>query len=171
MGVMVYSLFIIKLITMNVKSPLILLYLLMPLFALAQLTGYAAIEYDEDAPAAPDARIHLHVDKVPLFQGCKQPNTFTLEEQFCSIEKIKSFIAENLQYPDAAKAAGITGKVTLRAIIEIDGTVSGARIMKSDAIELEEEAIRVVTSMPKFTPAALKEQTVRAFKEITVEFK
>ena len=154
----------------TMKLLCVLVCLAVPFFSTAQLTGYASVAYEEEAPAATDARIHLHVDKVPLFQGCKQENVFTLEEQFCSIEKIQSFIRENVRYPVEAKALGISGKVTVRAVVEIDGSINEVRIMKSDARELEAEAIRVVRSMPKFTPATLKEHTVRAFQEMEVTF-
>ncbi len=155
---------------MNMKFLLSLLLAVFPLILPAQLTGYAAVSYEEEPATATDERIHLHVDLVPLFSGCDQPQMFTLEQQFCSHEKIESFIQENLQYPEAAKAAGIAGKVKLRAIVEADGLVSGVRIVKSDVPELEAEAIRLVMSMPPWTPAKLKEKTVRAFKEIIIPF-
>lgn len=156
---------------MNVKSFLLLLFLSVPYMADCQLIGYAESDYAADKADATDARIHLHVDLVPLFDGCYQPNVFTLELQVCSLEKVKSFIRENMQYPAEATAAGLTsGKVRLRAIIETDGTVSGARIISADHASFETEAVRLVKAMPKWRPAKLKEQTVRAFHEMIIDF-
>ena len=141
-----------------------------PFFLQAQQTGYATVAYEDEVPEDTDNRIHKFVDIVPLFKGCDESGKHTLEKQFCSGEKTKAFIKENLRYPTAAVAAGISGKVTLHAIIEKNGTVSGARIIKPDAKELEEEAIRLVKSMPEWTPGKLKQKTVRAFKKMTIEF-
>ncbi|HHM21490.1 MAG TPA: energy transducer TonB [Bacteroidetes bacterium] len=156
---------------MTNKFFIALLIAFVPLFLQAQQTGYAAVAYDEDAPEDTDDRIHLFVDWVPLFSGCNQSQMHTLEQQFCSNEKIKAFIEDNLRYPEEAKAAGISGKVTVWAVIEKNGMVSSVRIRKSDAKELEAEAVRLIRSMPAWTPARLKEKTVRAFKEITIDFK
>ncbi len=155
---------------MNFRFLFLFVLVALPLMMQAQLTGYAAVAYDEETPNSADERIHLHVDLLALYSGCNQSQMHTLEKQLCTGEKVKYFIEDNMQYPAAAKAAGISGKVVLRAIIEKDGTVSGARVMESDAEELEAEAVRLVTSMPKWTPGKLKEQTVRSFRKITVNF-
>ena len=155
----------------NIKHILVLLLVATTSLLQAQLIGHAANVYEEkNAPLSDDDRIHKHVDLVPLFGDCYKPKTFTLEQQFCSHEKIKAFIKNNLQYPAAAKAAGVSGKVTVWAVIEMDGSVSEVRIRESDAKQLEEEAVRLVKSMPKWQPAKLKEKTVRAFHEMIIDF-
>lgn len=90
--------------------------------------------------------------------------------QFCTFEKIKTFVKENLQYPAAAKAGGIEGKVKVWVVVERDGAVSEVRIKASDHEVLEAEAIRLVKAMPRWVPAKLKQKTVRSFKEITIDF-
>lgn len=137
----------------------------------AQQIGYTDTSYKKNTSANTDGKIHLHVDYKPLFEGCNETNMFSLEKQICTHEKIKSFIQENLQYPEAARTSGISGKVKIWLVVELDGSISEARVKASDAKELEEEAIRVASSLPSLIPAKLKEETVRAFHEIMVEFK
>ena len=155
---------------MNFRFLFLFLIMVTPFVVQAQLAGYAAEAYEEETAKATDNRIHLFVDLMAIYQGCNQAQMHTIEKQLCTNEKVKYFIEDNMQYPVAAKAAGISGKVELRAVIEMDGTVSEARIMESDAEELEAEAIRLVKAMPKWTPGKLKEKTVRSFKKITVNF-
>ena len=155
---------------MNFKLLLSLLIFLSPSVLSAQVIDYAAVSYDENAPEDTDARIHKHVDLVALYEGCDQSKTQTMMNQFCTFEKIKAFVQENIQYPAAAKAAGIGGKVKVWAVVETDGTVNEVRIKESDAEVLEAEAIRLVKAMPRWVPGKLKQKTVRSFKEITISF-
>lgn len=67
-----------------------------------------------------------------------------------------SFIAKNTIYPEEAKKNNIQGRVIVGFIVEKDGSVSEAKIVKSVDTLLDAEAVRVVNALPKFEKAAYK---------------
>lgn len=60
------------------------------------------------------------------------------------------YIAKNTVYPDDAKINNITGKVIVQFVVRKDGSVSNVKIMKSVSPSIDTEAIRVISSLPKF---------------------
>ena len=62
------------------------------------------------------------------------------------------WIANNLAYPESAKANGITGDVIVGMIINKDGSVSDIKVMRGADPLLDKEALRVIQSCPKWTP-------------------
>ena len=66
---------------------------------------------------------------------------------------LMEFIAKNLRYPVKAQKEGIQGRVIARFIVEKDGSVSNLAVARRSASsELDAEAIRVLSTMPKWTP-------------------
>ena len=63
------------------------------------------------------------------------------------------FIKNNIQYPKEAKKIGLEGKVYVKFVIDVTGSVSNVELAKGieNGKQLEEEAIRVVKLMPKWT--------------------
>jgi TonB family protein len=68
------------------------------------------------------------------------------------IARLGSFIKENLQYPQEAIDAGIEGSVFLTFDIEEDGSVTNAKVKRGLGYGIDEEALRIVNSMPKWKP-------------------
>jgi TonB family protein len=62
------------------------------------------------------------------------------------------FIGENTIYPEAAKAAGIQGRVIARFSIEADGSINNVSVLKGINTEINAEALRVIKSLPRFKP-------------------
>ena len=81
------------------------------------------------------------------------------------------FIKTNLHYPPSAKESGIQGRVTCRFIIEKDGTISNIKVVRSLHTLLDKEAVRVIESMPKWTPAKRNGEPVRVVFCIPITFK
>ena len=71
------------------------------------------------------------------------------------------WVCKNLVYPDAAKEAGISGRVTLKFVIETDGSVTGVEVLRGADSVLDKEAVRVVSSSPKWTPGKIDGKPVR----------
>ena len=67
-------------------------------------------------------------------------------------EKQKKWIYKHIKYPKQAIEEGIQGNVVVEFVIEADGSVGGAKVVRSDHQLLNEEAVRVISSMPKFKP-------------------
>lgn len=68
-------------------------------------------------------------------------------------EAIDKFIAKNLKYPEAAKAMGVEGVVTVQFIVKADSTIGNIKIVRMVDPDLEKEAIRLVKKMPAWNPA------------------
>lgn len=81
------------------------------------------------------------------------------------------YIMENIKYPEQAIKEGIQGRVTVRFIVEKDGSISDVRPVLSVHPLLNKEAVRVVESMPKWTPATQNGKPVRVRYNVPVMFK
>jgi protein TonB len=80
------------------------------------------------------------------------------------------FIKENARYPEAARKAGIKGSVVLFCIIEKDGSISSVKVIKKLSSECDEEAVRVIKSMPKWIPGKQNGINVAVKYTIMVNF-
>lgn len=79
------------------------------------------------------------VEEKPSFMG-GDANTFS------------SWVNAHLNYPEIAKKKGIQGRVTLSFTIDTDGSVTDVKVLKGVHYALDEEAVRVVSSSPRWTP-------------------
>ena len=67
--------------------------------------------------------------------------------------ELMNFLQRNVRYPAAAQQAGIQGKVEVEFTVKKDGSVSDIKVIRSVNPELDAEAIRVISAMPKWKPA------------------
>ena len=72
-----------------------------------------------------------------------------------------SFISSHLKYPLVAEENGIQGRVIVSFVVEKDGSISNVKIAKGVDPSLDREAMRVINSMPRWTPGKIKGQPVR----------
>ena len=80
------------------------------------------------------------------------------------------YLQENLQYPEAAKANNVHGRVIVKFIVERDGSLSDIKVMKGIGSGCDEEAIRLIQSMPKWKPGKNKGKEVRVSMMVPVNF-
>ena len=76
-----------------------------------------------------------------------------------------------LKYPQDAIRNGIQGTVMVQFIIEKDGKVAEAKVVKGVDEELDAEALRVVTASPKWKPGKVNGGKVRASVTLPIEFR
>ena len=81
------------------------------------------------------------------------------------------YISNNIKYPVVAEENGVQGRVIVSFIVECDGSVTNAKIVKSVDPSLDKEALRVVNSMPRWTPGRQNGKPVRVNYIIPVTFK
>ena len=86
-------------------------------------------------------------------------------------EAMYKYISENLRYPEQAKADGIAGRVFVSFVIEKDGSVTDVEVKRGIGHGCDEEAVRVVKSMPRWTPGTLFGKPVRVQYNIPFAFK
>lgn len=70
------------------------------------------------------------------------------------------FINEERRYPDAAYEAGISGRVLCSFTIGEDGSVSDIRVVRSVEQSLDREAVRIISRMPRWSPAHIEGEAV-----------
>lgn len=81
------------------------------------------------------------------------------------------WMSQNITYPAAAAEEGVSGRVIVGFIIETDGSISNARILRSRHAALDKEALRLVNSMPRWTPGRANNLPVRTSYTLPVSFK
>jgi tonB family C-terminal domain len=81
------------------------------------------------------------------------------------------YLMKNIKYPEQAMKEGIQGRVAVRFIVEKDGSISDVKPVLSVHPLLNKEAVRVVESMPKWTPGKQNGKPVRVRFNLPVMFK
>ena len=81
------------------------------------------------------------------------------------------YLANNVQYPEDAWNNDIEGKVIVKFVVEKDGSIGETRILRSVHPLLDEEALRVVRSMPRWQPGKNNGVVVRSWFTLPVSFK
>ena len=71
-----------------------------------------------------------------------------------------NFINSNRNYPQSAYDNGIEGRVTCAFVVNADGKISNIKILRGVEDSLNQEAIRIVSSMPPWTPGKILDQPV-----------
>lgn len=97
------------------------------------------------------------VEEKPKFMGGDE-NTFT------------RWVAERLVYPEIAKENSVQGRVILQFRVNTDGSVSDVRVVRGVDPSLDKEAVRVVSSSPKWTPGRQRNKAVRVVYTFPVVF-
>lgn len=87
------------------------------------------------------------------------------------MSQMATYLSENIKYPEEAKDKDISGRVFISFVIEKDGSVSSAKIMRGIGGGCDEEALRVVKAMPKWKPGMMKGKPVRVYYVLPVFFK
>lgn len=85
--------------------------------------------------------------------------------------KMTEFISKNIEYPQTAQDSGIQGRVFVSFVVEPDGSTSNVKVLRGIGGGCDEEAIRVVSSMPKWKPGKQRGKLVRVAYQIPVFFK
>lgn len=105
----------------------------------------------------------------------KQPDVYDVVEgmpQFPGGEAaLMQYLSQNIRYPKEAMEAKTQGRVIVQFVIEKDGSISGAHVVKSVNPQLDAEALRVVNAMPNWTPGTQNGQTVRVKYAVPISFR
>ena len=81
------------------------------------------------------------------------------------------FLQENMKYPEEAKELGVQGKVFVTFVVEVDGSITDVRVLRGIGSGCDDEAIRVVKSMPKWVPGKQRGVPVRVQFNLPINFK
>ena len=115
------------------------------------------LRMDTIEKVAEDVEIFGMVEEMPSFPGGEV--------------KLVEYIAKNLNYPQEAIEKGIEGRVFVGFIIDVDGSVTDVVLLRGNGGGCDEEAIRVIKSLPKWRPAKQNGVFSRVSYQIPVNFK
>lgn len=119
-------------------------------------------EYDDvDVPFAV-------IEDVPIFPGCEKVKKSKRRD--CFQEQMNKHIRKNFRYPEIAQEMGIQGRVYVNFVIGKDGNISNIRMRGPDK-NLENEANRIISKLPKMTPGKQRGKAVRVPFSIPITFK
>ena len=98
--------------------------------------------------------------------------TETMPEFPGGMQEMMRFIKENIVYPVEAAQKGIQGRAICQFVVEKDGSISNVVVIRSSGDrDLDNEAIRVVQSMPQWKPGKQRGVPVRVKYTIPVSFR
>lgn len=83
---------------------------------------------------------------------------------------LMEYFKKNMRYPEAAKEAGMQGRVTVQFVVNKDGSISGAKVLRSVEPDFDAEAIRLVNAMPKWKPGMQDGKPVPVKFTVPVKF-
>ena len=108
------------------------------------------------------------IEDVPIFPGCEK--VAKSQRRACFQEKINKHIRKNFRYPEIAQEMGIQGRVYVQFVIAKDGSITSIRMRGPDK-NLEKEANRIISRLPKMTPGKQRGRAVRVPFSIPITFR
>ena len=81
------------------------------------------------------------------------------------------FLSKNIRYPKKARENGTQGRVVVQFYVETDGSISDVKVVKGVSWDLNDEAIRVVKSMPNFKPGTVGGEPARIQFNLPIIFR
>ena len=119
-------------------------------------------EYDFTPPEIEEeeiveAEIFKVVEEMPEFPG--------------GAAKMMEFIQKNIKYPMMARESDIQGRVFVNFVVEPDGSITNVTVMRGIGGGCDEEALRVVQSMPNWKPGKQRGSAVRCSFTVPIIFK
>ena len=119
------------------------------------------VEEDVDVPFAV-------IEDVPILPGCENEPKNKLRE--CFNRMMQKHIGKNFRYPEIAQEMGVQGRVNIMFVIQKDGSIGNVRMRGPDK-NLEKEAARIISKLPKMTPGKQRGRPVRVPFSIPITFK
>jgi protein TonB len=111
----------------------------------------------EDEPEPIEEEIFTFVEEYPEFPG--------------GDKALREYILNNIKYPEVARTSGITGTVYVQFVVEKNGSISDVKVVRGIGGGCDEEAVRVVKSMPKWKPGKQRGMPVRVYFTLPIELK
>ena len=106
------------------------------------------------------------VDENGVHQVCEEMPEFPGGMRECM-----NWLGKNINYPEDCKKAGIQGRVIIQFVVDKDGSIKSPKVARSVHPSLDAEALRVISSSPKWKPGKQKGEAVKVKYTIPVLFK
>ena len=123
-------------------------------FLVALMVASVSVAQNQENP---EKRVFDVVEKMPEFPG--------------GSAGLMKWLSDNVKYPAKAEESGIQGRVVCTFVIERDGSVTDVRVARSIDPLLDNEAVRVLSKMPKWNPGTQGGKPVRVKYTVPVTFR
>ena len=124
---------------------------------------------DLSKPDVPVVKVEIQEEEEVV-----EEEIFTIVEEQPSFpggeDKLFEYLYSNIKYPQVAKENGITGRVFLTFVVEKDGSIANPKVLRDIGGGCGQEALRVVKSMPKWSPGKQRGKPVRVQFNLPVVF-
>lgn len=104
-----------------------------------------------------EIEIHEHVETMPEFPG--------------GMTALMKYLGSNIKYPTISQEMGSAGRVIVQFVVNKDGSIANPTVVRGVDAYLDKEAIRVISSMPKWTPGVQNGKKVRVKYTVPVVFR
>lgn len=140
------------------RNSLLLLFAAMAFAAaFAQHSNVAKSSQQTDSVGDDKFIYCILIERMPMFPGGDRA--------------LMAYLRDSVAYPAKAKEEGIMGNVVVGFTVEADGTITEVRVLRSIDPLLDEEALRVVRSMPKWIPGQIAGKATRMKYQVLVKFR
>ena len=122
-----------------------------------------------------NARQFREIATLPVLADSSVTKAFDVVEQMPSFPggqaALFQWLSSNIKFPVVAEENGVQGRVIVTFVVERDGSIREVKVAKSVDPSLDKEAVRVISSMPKWIPGKQKGSAVRVKYTLPVTFR
>lgn len=153
------------------------------LYADAASTSEGEVQSDNRVMEAAETSEPSSVEMAPSAEpeAAPQPVEEKPEEIYVAVEKQAEFpggtpalmrwLSMNIRYPEDAHKNNVQGRVIVKFVINTDGSISDATVIKKVSPSLDNESVRVIMAMPKWEPAENNGKKVASYYNLPITFK
>lgn len=123
------------------------------------------------APPRDQEEIFKVVEDMPRFKACEKLDVSKQEKQNCAKEKMLEYIYTNLEYPEDARKNMASGTAVVQFVIQKDGKVADATVVRDPGYGMGQAALNVVNSMKAWVPGKQRGRAVQVLYTLPVKFK
>ena len=127
------------------------------IMALMAVFGLTTVSAQKTVVAKKNQKVFDVVEQMPQFPG--------------GTGKLFEYLAKNVRYPKEAEDICAQGRVIATFVVEKDGSVSNAKVVRSIDPVLDAEALRVINGMPNWNPGMQNGEPVRVKYTVPISFR
>ena len=116
-----------------------------------------AVGYKSETQGEEQGEVFQVVEEQPIYPG--------------GMDELMKFMQTNIRYPKEAQERGLQGRVIVQFVVNKDGSICDEQVVKSVDPQLDAEAIRIIRSMPNWTPGKQRGEPVRVRFTLPVTFR
>jgi len=128
----------------------------------------------EDTEIDQETVIEPIQEQIEVVEQTKEQEVFMVVEDMPEFPggdaKMFEYISKNLEYPPLAKENSIQGRVVVQFVVDENGKITNAKILKGIGWGCDEEALKVINSMPRWKPGKQRNKAVPVRYNLPIRF-